>query len=287
MNYKWHYDNLIKTRKELNRKKYNGYYYEDHHIIMKSMGGTNDKNNRLLLTSKEHYIAHYLLWKIYENNQTACAFFYMCNDGNKTGIKISSRLYEEIREECAKISSKTLKSQWNNLESRKKLSIANSMKNKGRKHTENSRKNMSESHKGIKPSQNNIEIRRLKMTGRKLSQETIDKIVSRTKGQKRSDELKHKLSEAAKHRKISIETKLEMSRKMSESKKKPRKQYKLISPDNIEYIFDGLKMVFAFAKENNISINLLKSFFNKGKVISKSKNSKNSENWEFILLKKI
>jgi len=287
MNYKWHYDNLIKTRKILNRKKYNGSYYEEHHIIMKSMGGTDDKNNRLLLTAKEHYIAHYLLWKIYRNNQTAYAFFYMCNDGNKTGIKISSGLYEEIRIECSKISSETFKSQWNNPESRKKLSMSNSIKNKGRKHTDESRKNMSESHKGIKPSQNNIEIRRLKMTGRKLSQETIDKIVSKTKGQKRSDELKRKLSESAKHRKISEKTKLEMSKKMSISKSKPRKQYKLISPNNTEYLFDGLKMLYKFAKENNLSKNLLKQFFNKGKVISKSKCSKNSENWQFILLKKI
>jgi hypothetical protein len=287
MNYKCHYDNLIRTRKILNRKKYNGSYYEDHHIIMKSMGGTDDKNNRLLLTAKEHYIAHYLLWKIYKNSQTALSFLYMCNDGNKTGIKISSRLYEEIRIECSKISSKNLKSQWNNPETRKKLSISNSIKNKGRKHNDESRKNMSEAHKGIKPSQNNIEIRRLKMIGRKLSQETIDKIVSKTKGQKRSDELKRKLSEAAKHRKISKETKLEMSRKMSELKKKPRKQYKLVSPNNIEYIFDGLKIVFKFAEENKLSINLLKDFFNKGKVISKSKCSKNSENWEFSLLKKI
>ena len=74
---------------------------------------------------------------------------------------------------------------------------------------------------------------------------------------------------------------------MSELKKKPRKQYKLISPNNTEYIFDGLKMVFEFAKKNNLSKNLLKDFFNKGKVISKSKCSKNSENWEFILLRKI
>ena len=46
-------------------------------------------------------------------------------------------------------------------------------------------------------------------------------------------------------------------------------------------------MVYEFAKENNLSKNLLKNFFNKGKVISKSKCSKNSENWEFSLSKKI
>jgi len=287
MNYKWHYDNLIKTRKILNRKKYNGKYYEDHHIIMKSMGGTDAKNNRLLLTAKEHYIAHYLLWKIYKNSQTAYAFFYMCNDGNKTGIKISSKVYEEIRVECAKISSENLKSKWCDPETRKNLSEANSIKNKGRKHSEESRKNMSEAHKGFKPLRESINKRILKITGRKQSPEHINKRVLKITGQKRSDELKLKLSEAAKHRKISENTKLEMSKKMSISKSKPRKQYKLISPNNTEYIFDGLNMLYEFAKEKNLSKNLLKKFFNKGKVISNSKYSKNSENWEFILLKKI
>ena len=222
MNYKLHYDNLIKTRKMLNRKKYTGEYYEDHHIILKSMGGTNNKDNRILLTAREHYIAHYLLWKIYRNNQTSLAFFYMCNDGNKTGIRISSRIYEEIRIECAKISSKTLKDQWNDPEQREKLSIANSVKNKGRKHTDESRKNMSEAHKGILQSQESINKRIVKMTGQKRSDETKKLLSKINKGKKFSDEFKSKLSEAAKNRKISEETKLEMSKKMSISKSKPR-----------------------------------------------------------------
>lgn len=121
MNYKLQYDNLIKTRKLLNRKKYEGVYYEEHHIIMKSLGGNNDKNNKILLTAKEHYIAHLLLWKIYKNSQTSYAFLYMCQNGNKTNIKISSRTYEGIRKECAKFSSNTLKNMWNNPETRKKI----------------------------------------------------------------------------------------------------------------------------------------------------------------------
>jgi len=284
MNHKWHYDNLIKTRKTLDRNKYNGTYYEDHHIIMKSMEGTDDKDNRLLLTAKEHYIAHYLLWKIYRNNQTAYAFFYMCNDGNKTGIKISSRIYEEIRIECAKISSITLKSLWNNPETREKLSIANSVKNKGRKHTEESRKNMSEAHKGIPQSQESKDKRSLKMIGRKQTQETINKRVLKLIGKKQTTETRKNQSIAAFNRVISEKIRLEMSKKMSISKSKPRKQYKLISPDNYEYIFNGLKSVFEFAKDDEISITLLKNFKNKGKIISKATNTENSRNWEFSYL---
>ena len=272
----------MNSKKILDRKKHNGSYYEDHHIIMKSMNGTDDKNNRLLLTAKEHYIAHYLLWKIYRNNQTAYAFFYMCNDGNKTGIKIPSRIYEEIRVECSKISSETFKSLWNNTEIREKLSIANSVKNKGRKHTEESRKNMSDAHKGIVQSQESKDKRRLKMTGQKRSDETKLLLSKINKGKKFSDEFKSKLSEAAKNRILSEKTKLEMSKKMSIAKSKPRKQYKLLSPDNYEYIFEGLKSVFEFAKDNEISITLLKNFKNKGKLISKAEITENSSNWEFI-----
>lgn len=44
MNYKLHYDNLIRTRKLLNRT-----YYDEHHIIMKSMCGTDDKSNNFII----------------------------------------------------------------------------------------------------------------------------------------------------------------------------------------------------------------------------------------------
>ena len=40
MNYQWHYDRLIETRKILVPEK--GKYFEKHHIIPKSMGGNNN-----------------------------------------------------------------------------------------------------------------------------------------------------------------------------------------------------------------------------------------------------
>ena len=52
MNYKWHYDKLIETRRA--RTLVAGVYYEKHHIIMKSMGGTN-KENLVLLTATGTY----------------------------------------------------------------------------------------------------------------------------------------------------------------------------------------------------------------------------------------
>lgn len=61
MNYKKIYDNLIEKR-ILNPPQE---YFEKHHIIPKSLGGSNEQNNLVRLTYREHYIAHWLLTKIY------------------------------------------------------------------------------------------------------------------------------------------------------------------------------------------------------------------------------
>jgi hypothetical protein len=101
MDYKLHYDNLIKTRKLLNRKRSDGFYYENHHVIMKSMGGDNNKENLVLLTAREHFIAHWLLWRIHRNKQTAFAFVCLKKliSKNQARNKITnSRIFEELRE---------------------------------------------------------------------------------------------------------------------------------------------------------------------------------------------
>jgi hypothetical protein len=97
MNYQLHYDNLISTRKQ--RIPLDGVYYEKHHIIMKSMGGTNDSENIVKLTAREHFLAHWLLWRIHRNRQAASAFFSMCRSHSKHKRVISSsRAYSEARE---------------------------------------------------------------------------------------------------------------------------------------------------------------------------------------------
>lgn len=100
MDYKKHYDLLIKSRSKLNRTKNKVIYYESHHIIPKSMGGQNNKNNLILLTPREHFIAHWLLYKIYRNRATASAFYRMCHIGNGKMKRYipSSRTYEEARQ---------------------------------------------------------------------------------------------------------------------------------------------------------------------------------------------
>ena len=67
MNYFKHYQLLCSTRKTMNRQKGDSQYYEKHHILPKSLGGDNNNANLVLLTSKEHYLAHLLLYNHYKN----------------------------------------------------------------------------------------------------------------------------------------------------------------------------------------------------------------------------
>lgn len=102
MNYQYHYDRLIETRK--NRVHEEGIYYENHHIVMRSMGGSNDPENLVKLTAREHFLAHWLLWRIHRNRQTAYAFYLMCGNWKSDKMKrtresrSSSRGFAEARE---------------------------------------------------------------------------------------------------------------------------------------------------------------------------------------------
>lgn len=94
MDYKKHYNLLIETRR--NRNIIVGEYYEKHHILPKSMGGNDNVNNLINLTAREHFIAHWLLWRIYQNKEMAFAFHSLIHMGKNQIIK-SSRVYEESK----------------------------------------------------------------------------------------------------------------------------------------------------------------------------------------------
>lgn len=70
-------------------------YYERHHILPRSMGGSDEKGNIAILTAREHYICHWLLYKIYRNRQMASAWFFMRCSSN--GMRYVSRTFEYAR----------------------------------------------------------------------------------------------------------------------------------------------------------------------------------------------
>jgi hypothetical protein len=98
MDYKQIYNNLISSRRKLNRNKKDG-IFESHHVIPKCFGGSDEKQNRVLLTPKEHYFAHLLLTFLYEGKDKAkmCyALLMMTWKGpNVERSSISSRKYDQ------------------------------------------------------------------------------------------------------------------------------------------------------------------------------------------------
>lgn len=101
MNYTRLYENLTTSRQQLDRKKQKDGMLESHHILPKSLGGSNIKSNLVLLTPREHFIAHWLLYKIYtgkEKAKMAYAFFRMCSNNPNQQRVTNSRLYQSRKE---------------------------------------------------------------------------------------------------------------------------------------------------------------------------------------------
>ena len=144
-------------------------YYELHHIIPKSSGGSNDKSNLIALTARQHYIAHWMLWKAYGENMTR-AFFMMSSVGRYE--RVNSKTYDKARKEYSE---------------QVKLQMAN--KPNVPAFTKEHREKLSNAKKGTKLSESTKEKLRQLTLGRKLSEETKMKI-SNTKRQKREAYLK-------------------------------------------------------------------------------------------------
>lgn len=99
MNYSRIYENLIFSAK--NRKKPKC-YCEKHHIVPKSMGGDDSKENLVILTAREHFLAHWLLKKIYNNKEMIYAFHAMTKPVGNNRQRYTSRSFKYAREAMAR-----------------------------------------------------------------------------------------------------------------------------------------------------------------------------------------
>jgi len=73
---------------------------EKHHILPRSMGGGDDMNNIIRLTPRQHYLAHWMLYKAYQSREMTAAFFSMSNQSNQHQHRRqyqSSKIYEQLR----------------------------------------------------------------------------------------------------------------------------------------------------------------------------------------------
>lgn len=96
MNYRKVYQQLIAKR----RGNPAGGYIEKHHIRPRSEGGGDDAGNIVSLTVREHYVAHLLLAKIYNDAKMLSAVVKMhcIKPGTDRNFRFSSRLYAALRE---------------------------------------------------------------------------------------------------------------------------------------------------------------------------------------------
>jgi hypothetical protein len=96
MNYARIYSQIIDRARASSRVK-GDVYYEEHHIQPKCRGGDNNPENLVLLTAREHFLAHWLLVKMYNDFQLVYAFNCFCMETHK-GDRPTSHLYKYARE---------------------------------------------------------------------------------------------------------------------------------------------------------------------------------------------
>lgn len=127
MNYFIIYENLISNAK-LNPKI--DTYKETHHILPKCMGGDDSKENLVMLTARQHYLAHWLLYKMYKTSSLVHAWHNMSRVGiGQDDRRINSHLFQYCKKERSKILSRQYSGTGNSfygkshsVETRKKLS---------------------------------------------------------------------------------------------------------------------------------------------------------------------
>jgi len=280
MNYKKIYKDLVTSRK--NRMIIEGEYYEKHHIIPKCVGS---KDKSLVnLTAREHFIAHWLLTKMFMDEiitrKMLFAFGIMRLNGNGQGRNLSSWQFEKARKAFSKVmtgkSNPNYGKKFSN-ETRKKMSKikkgrGNPMYGKhhtektkkklrlhstGKKHSEETKRKISENHADFSGKNNpmyGILGKDHPLYGRKHTKETIRKMSEIKRGKKFSEEHKKKLSECSKRENLSGETRRKMSEAKSGENNGNAKIWTFIYND-VEITIKSLK---TWCKENNYKYNTAK-----------------------------
>lgn len=132
MDYLKIYDNLINDAK-VNPKS--DEYKESHHIIPKCLGGNDSPENLVRLTARQHYLAHWLLYKIYGTSSLVHAWYSMSRIGKGQGDRtVNSHLFERCKKQRRKHLSEKYSGDGNNFY--------------GKTHSEKTKQYLSELHSG-------------------------------------------------------------------------------------------------------------------------------------------
>lgn len=224
MNYKKIHDSIILIARS--RGIISG-YTEAHHVIPKSMGGGNGKDNLVHLSAKEHYIVHWLLFKIHRNKSMAFAWYRMTH-GKDSVFRYKSSSFEYARRAKANATSELFSGKKLSAELKAKLSAAKlgkTYKDLGREKSPLA---------GRKCSVEHVEKMRASNVGRKHSDATKAILSEKRKGalnpifgKKTSDETKRKISDALKlvrQTPMSTETRKKLSDSMRARRSAQRKE---------------------------------------------------------------
>lgn len=110
LHYKNRYYKFINVIKSLGDRNLIG-YTEIHHIVPRCLKGSDDKENLVELTLREHFLAHWLLWKAYPDYLPLASAFLQMNNKNpklkdefqgrttsKTYQILKTKVYEKLSE---------------------------------------------------------------------------------------------------------------------------------------------------------------------------------------------
>lgn len=112
MNYQKIYDNLIQ---DATKNPKADTYKEKHHIVPLCMGGNDSQNNLIFLTARQHYIAHWLLYKIHKTSSLLYAWHCMSRVGiGQKDRLMNSHHFKRCRKERKKLLSEQSKGSKNN-----------------------------------------------------------------------------------------------------------------------------------------------------------------------------
>lgn len=224
------------------RKRTSVGYKENHHILPKCIWKdyrnlSKNSWNKIRLSSREHYIAHFILAKCFtgtEKYKMILALDAMrLKNGYTNSRYFNSRLYSKLKEE---------------------LRIQQSLNNKGNKNP-NYGKPRSEETK-----------RKISMTekGKTVSEESRKKMSVAKKGKPLPDCHKEAISNSLKGRIVTEETRQKLSKSQYGSKGSNAKTFDIISPRGVEYrVTGGIKR---FCVQHNLSYTRIKTFINNGPI---------------------
>lgn len=194
-------NNILETR---GRFACGEVYHEKHHIVPRCMDGGNEEDNLIDLFAREHFIAHRLLAKENPYNKSLTYAWYMMSTmGNLRGCEISPEEYEEAR-------------------------IAYSKSRKGVSLSEETRRKLSISHKGLQAGEKNPMYGKATWAkGKHFSEEHRKKIGDGNRGKIHSEELRKKQSDIAKQRLANKENHPMFGKYHSEETRQKQREAKL------------------------------------------------------------